>query len=88
MIKKQSEFIVITKAKELCEYIMVVTQKSPKHFRYTFVSRIQNLALDVIENLYKANDVYIVKGDLRSINMKRSFQRKAMTCLKLLDYNV
>ena len=55
---------------------MVVTQKSSKHFRYTFVSRIQNLALDVIENPYKANDVYIVKGNLSSINTKEVFKEE------------
>ena len=46
----QSDLIVITKAKELCAYVMTVTQKSPKHFRFTFVTRMQNLSLDVVEN--------------------------------------
>ena len=55
MSQNQSELIVITKAKELCSYVMTVTQKSPKHFRFTFVTRMQNLSLDVIENLYRAN---------------------------------
>ena len=48
--KKSNQLIVITKAKELCSYVMTVTQKSPKHFRFTFVTRMQNLSLDVIEN--------------------------------------
>lgn len=30
MQKKQSELTVITKAKDLCTYVMTVTQKSPK----------------------------------------------------------
>ena len=49
--QNQSELMVITKAKELCAYVMTVTQKSPKHFRFTFVTRMQNLSLDVIENI-------------------------------------
>ena len=52
MERKQSELQVITKAKDLCSYVMTVTQKSSKHFRYTFVSRLQNLTLSVIEDLY------------------------------------
>ena len=48
--EKSNQLIVITKAKELCSYVMTVTQKSPKHFRFTFVTRMQNLSLDVIEN--------------------------------------
>jgi hypothetical protein len=47
----KSELSVITKSKDLCSYVLTVTQKSPKHFRYTFVSRLQNLSLDVLENI-------------------------------------
>lgn len=86
MERKQSELTVITKAKDLCSYIMTVTQKSPKHFRYTFVSKIQNLALSVIENIYRANDVFVSKQDLRSQKERLKYQRAAMTDLKLLGY--
>ena len=61
MERKQSELTVITKAKDLCSYVMTVTQKSPKQFRFTFVSRLQNLALSAIENLFRANDVFVSK---------------------------
>ena len=86
MERKQSELTVITKAKDLCSYIMTVTQKSPKHFRYTFVSKIQNLALSVIENIYRANDVFVSKQDLQSQKERLKYQRAAMTDLKLLGY--
>lgn len=65
MERKQSELTVITKAKDLCSYVMTVTRKSPKHFRYIFVSKLQNLALGVIENLFRANDVYPEGGIAR-----------------------
>ena len=83
---QQSELAVITKAKDLCSYIMTVTQKSPKQFRFTFVSRMQNLSLDVIESLYRANDVYITKANNANIEKRREYQRQAMTDLKLLAY--
>lgn len=57
--RKQNELTVITKSKDLCSYVMTVTQKSPKQFRFTFVSRLQNLTLSVIENLFRANDVFV-----------------------------
>ncbi len=84
--RKQSELTVITKAKDLCSYIMTVTQKSPKQFRFTFVSRLQNLSLSVIENLFRANDVFVSKGDLNSQKERIGYQRNAMTDLKLLGY--
>ena len=86
MWHSQSELTVITKAKDLCSYVMTVTQKSPKHFRYTFVSRLQNLALSVIENLFRANDVFITKTDVYAQKERLKYQRAAMTDLKLLGY--
>lgn len=53
-----SELSVITKAKDLCSYIMTITDKSPKRFRFTLVSRLQNYGLDIIEYLTKANEIY------------------------------
>lgn len=55
----KSELSVITKAKDLCSYIMTVTDKSPKRFRFTLVSRMQNYGLDVIENLISANEIFV-----------------------------
>ena len=86
MERKQSELTVITKAKDLCSYVMTVTQKSPKQFRFTFVSRLQNLALSTIENLFRANDVFVSKTDIHSQKERLSYQRSAMTDLKLLGY--
>ena len=36
MTDKKSDLLVVINAKELCSYIMTVTQKSPKQFRFTF----------------------------------------------------
>lgn len=82
----KSELSVITKSKDLCSYVLTVTQKSPKHFRYTFVSRLQNLSLDVLENIIRANDIFISKSDVFSQNERLKFQRNALTSLKLLGY--
>lgn len=54
----ESELVVITKAKDLCSYVLTVTQRSPKQFRFTFTSRLQNLCMDVLESLYRANEIY------------------------------
>ena len=86
MIRKQSELTVITKAKDLCSYVITVTQKSPKQYRFTFTSRLQNLSLDIIECLYRANDVFVTKGDEKAIEKRLDYQYQAMTELKLLNY--
>lgn len=52
---KKSDLYVVTKLKELTKYVITVTEKSPKKFRFTLVVRLQNYCLDVIENLVLAN---------------------------------
>lgn len=37
---KKNELAVITMAKELAKYVMTVTQKSPKHFRFSLVAKL------------------------------------------------
>ena len=48
MAAYQSELAVITKAKDLCSYVMTVTEIA-KAFRFTLVAKLQNYALDIIE---------------------------------------
>ena len=84
--KTKNEMTVVTKSKDLCTYIITITQKSPKQFRLTFVSRLQNLALDVIEKIYFANEVYISKNHLRNAEKRLALQHHALTILKIIAY--
>ena len=86
MTEKRSEMTVIIRAKELCSYIITITQKSPKQFRFTFVTRLQNLALDVIEKIYYANEIYIGKGSENNAEKRLALQHEAITTLKLIAY--
>ena len=83
---QKNELTVILKAKDLCTYIVTVTQKSPKQFRFTFVARLQNLAMDAIENIYRANEVFIGKGANANHAVRLDFQHKALTTLKILAF--
>lgn len=86
----QGELSVITKAKEVCSYILTVTEKSPKRFRFTLVSRMQNYALTIIENLIMANEIYVYNADKEvdkdALAERRKFQKSALTHIKLLAY--
>lgn len=86
MATKQADLSVITKSKDLCSYIMTITQKSPKQFRFTLVSRLQNYSFDIIESLYKANDTFVKPGDIKLLQIRRDHQGDAMTRCRLLTY--
>lgn len=81
------ELTIITKTKKLAEYIFTITDKSPKKFRFTFVARMQNQALDIMENLLRANEIYFGSGS-SSENRKRrvQYQEEAMVGIKILGY--
>ena len=57
--KKQSDLLVITKTRDLANYVFETTHKSPKEYRFSIVSRMQNYVLDAVENLYRANAVQL-----------------------------
>lgn len=57
--KKQDELSVIVNAKDLCNYIFIITDKSPKKFRFSLVSRLQNLSLNVLISLKLMNYIYL-----------------------------
>jgi len=82
---KSDELVAITKAKDLCAYILEVTEKSPKRFRFTITARMQNFALDIIEKLYRANDVF-VQRDTGRLDERINLQHEALTAAKLLGY--
>lgn len=76
-IDRQKEMAVFTHAKKLAEYIFVITEKSPKKLRWSIVTRLQNCAVDIVENLYQAN----FEQEERGI-----YQKKAKVMLSMLDY--
>jgi hypothetical protein len=86
MAAYQSELAVITKAKDLCSYVMTITDKSPKRFRFTLVAKLQSYALNTIENLYRANEVFVKVGGMEKAAQRLDFQHQALTELKLLGY--
>ena len=50
------------------------------------VTKILNYAYDIVDNLYRANDTAVKKGDSIRLNRREEYQRRAMTSLKLLEY--
>lgn len=76
---RDREMAVFTHAKKLSEYVFVITEKSPKKFRWSIVSRLQNASVEVIENLYHANFE-------RDATDRLTYQKRAAVSLKLLDF--
>ena len=79
-----SELIVITKTKKLGAYIVAITAKSPAKFRGTFVNRMQNLLLDCLQNLLKAN--FIKLNSDANTRQRKNLQQEAVINLKMVGY--
>ena len=86
MSASHSELQVITFAKNLLSYVMTVTQRSPKQFRFSLIGRMQGYALDIVEELYYANDIFISAESRAGWAQRQAHQRRAMSVLKLLSY--
>ena len=86
MSARQSELTVIVKAKDLAGYVLTVTDKSPKRFRFTLVAKLRGYALDIIEDLYRANEVFVSEGDGEAAGRRLDYQHRAITGMKQLGY--
>ena len=83
----KKDLLVTQKAKELCDYVFLISERMPKKTRFTLTVRLQNLALDVISHIYTANEVFIRHDrDRERIEERMYYQRKAGTSLKLVGY--
>ena len=80
MVKRKSELLVITEVKRLIDYVFVISEKSPKKYRYSFLSKIHNLLFDIIELLYEANSIRL--GNDERLNKQKLVKIK----LEIVDY--
>jgi tryptophan 2,3-dioxygenase len=78
--EKSGELGVVTKVKALVAYIMDTTEKAPKEFRVVYVNRLQNYALDILENIVAANFTQL-KDDFSE---RKRLQKQAFVELKVL----
>lgn len=75
---KEREMAIFTHAKKMSEYIFLITEKSPKKYRWSIVNRLQNTSIEIIDNLYQAN---YEKDDKRLY-----YQIRAGVLLRILDH--
>lgn len=86
-MKKESDLNILIKCRKLLEYIFIITEKSPKKFRFTLISRLQNGALSIMEHLIRANEVYVKdKTQENSYRKRLGYQEEAMIDIKVLGY--
>ena len=64
-MKRNSELKIITNTKKLASYIILITEASPKKYRYLYIDKMHECILFIIEYLYKANDTIL--GDKQSV---------------------
>lgn len=87
MAYPKNELHVVLKMKDLCRYVMTITQRCPKQYRFTFTTRLQNLCMDALEMIYLANDVFVSGPDAREKARQRlDLQHEAMTRVRLLCF--
>ena len=78
-IMRKSELKIITNSKKLASYIILITDSSPKKYRYLYIDKMHECILFIIEYLYKANDTIL--GD----EQRLIYQNKVKSKLKLID---
>jgi len=78
----QSEFVIITKAKDLVKHTFLMTneRRFPKKYRFTIVNRLHDLTLDIFQHIQEANELDL--SDPQEYRERRYEQKKALTKCK------
>ena len=77
---KRTELVVITETKRLIDYVFLITEKSPKKFRYSFTTKIHSLLIEIIELFYLANALDVIDEE------RSKKQELIKVKFKILDY--
>lgn len=79
---EESEFKIVTKAKDLVKHTFEMTNEKrfPKKYRFTIVNRLHDLTLGIFEHIQEANELDI--ADPQEYRERNYYQRKAMTKCK------
>lgn len=78
-VKRRKDVLYVrVKAEDLVGYVINATESTPKKFRNTFVKRMQDYAIDVLENIVLANNLTEKKERI-------PYMDKAFLSLQLLD---
>lgn len=84
--RSPKEMSVITKAKDLMEHTCTLTantNRSPKKYRFSIGARIENLAIDIYENLVRANECNL--SDAHERQRRLDCQQEVIVSCKLLN---
>lgn len=78
----QSEFAIITKAKDLVKHTFLMTneRRFPKKYRFTIVNRLHDLTIDIFQHIQEANELDI--SDPQEYRERQYEQKKALTKCK------
>lgn len=78
----QSEFVIITKAKDLVKHTFLMTneRRFPKKYRFTIVNRLHDLTLDIYQHIQEANELDL--SDPQEYRERQYEQKKALTKCK------
>ncbi len=83
--REETELTVITKANELATYTIKICSNEncfPKRYRWCITSKIVESAIDIGNNLIKANSIYIRSED--DLATRRKYQQEAMSNTEVL----
>ena len=79
-----NDLMVVTVVKKLGAYIIAITEKSSAKFRGVFVNRMQNICLETLELLLRANFVRLESEEKKK--EREEYQKEAIIKLKMLGY--
>ena len=85
-MRKTDELPIFSRWMQFLEWLLPATEKFPKRVRFTFADRINNLALDIVEDLVEARYSRDKQHHLQRINLRLEKLRMLLRLCHRLKY--
>ena len=81
-----AKFNILNKAEKVVDYVMIITDKSPKRLRTDVIPELRRTALNIMRNIISANHYKVAAGtSAEELKLRRKFQEQAMVEIEILD---
>lgn len=81
-----AKFNILNKAEKVADYVMIITDKSPRRLRSDVIPELRRTALDIMRNVISANHYRVVADtSTEELKLRRRYQEQAMIEVEVLD---
>ena len=82
-----AKFNILNKAEKIADYVLIITEKSPKKLRCDIVPELRKITFRILEDIVRANFYSITENDVSNdvIAERKRYQEDCLSSIRVLE---